>query len=140
MIKAFLNILEAAFIKKNPAPGYLPGPDEIIYEGYLPGKDVPKTWSCLLLDTADRAAALLGEPARKLYLSIAEWHEYLWRSIKDEVVPVYRERYVNKTISGWNTLNGVMNEKLGTTNPGENPYNFGDVPFQGDAPVIPLEV
>ena len=137
MIKAILNILAAPFIYVRRLGQPRTEDQDLEYDGFVPGKDVPKTWSCPMLDTADRAAALLGAPAKKLYASIAEWSEYLWRSIRTEIEPIYRENYVNKTIAGWLAEEDHMKQRWGTNRPNLQPLNLGPVPFQQE--IIKLE-
>lgn len=137
MIKAFLNILKAPFIYVKRLGQPRTEDQEFEYTGFIPGKDVPKVWSCAMLDTADRAASLLGTPAKKLYASIAAWSEYLWSSIRDEYEPIYRENYVNKTIAGWLSEEDHMKQVWGTNRPDIQPLNMGPVPFQTETIEIP---
>lgn len=52
--------------------------------------------SCPWLDLGDRAAALFGPAALKVYLELQQFHSYLTGSVSDDMSYIFHAEYVNK--------------------------------------------
>jgi len=60
--------------------------------------------SCAILDTADRAALLLGKPAQEVYLALVQVNELWTHSESDTVREIYAAGYVEPAKAMWNAL------------------------------------
>ena len=106
MIQALYNILHWPLFwrrkeKEEATPEDKIEVDEKVGWGLFSKEDRK---SCAILDTADRAAALLGKPALEVYLEIVKVQELWSHSESDTVSDIYKAGYVNNAEAMWKAL------------------------------------
>jgi len=85
----------------------LAGQEVTIHEGVVLPRH-KKQPACMLLNTADRFAAIFGKPAKELYLSIVKDYELWTHSYDEELGAAYHDEYVYKTGLMWWELSGMI--------------------------------
>jgi len=106
MIQALFNILHWPIFWRRKAEEEVAPLDKIEVApkvGWgLFAKDKRK--SCPILDTSDRLAALLGEPAKQTYMEMVKLHEAWSHSEVDTMVDIYHAGYVGPAQAMWGAL------------------------------------
>jgi len=84
--------------------------DDIVFApDVIPPERRRRRRTCFILDTADRALALFGEPARRVYEDTVKLWEILGHSEQeDRIRQIYYQEYVSKAHAMWRALDAEI--------------------------------